>query len=84
MPKGIELFREKFAAHTDKYVLIGGTACELAMQEANLDFRATKDLDIVLTIETLDRFSPRSSGSLWRREATNTSEQAPRANRSAS
>lgn len=54
MPRGIELFREKFAAHTDKYVLIGGTACELAMQEANLDFRATKDLDIVLTIETLD------------------------------
>jgi hypothetical protein len=53
MPKGIELFREKFAAHTDKYVLIGGTACELAMQEADLEFRATKDLDIVLTVETL-------------------------------
>jgi len=46
MPKGIELFREKFANHTDKYVLIGGTACELAMQEADLEFRATKDLDI--------------------------------------
>lgn len=54
MPKGLELFREKFAGHTDKYVLIGGTACELAMQEADLEFRATKDLDIVLTIETLD------------------------------
>ncbi len=54
MPKGIELFREKFAGHTDKYVLIGGTACELAMQEADLEFRATKDLDIVLTVETLD------------------------------
>jgi len=54
MPKGLELFREKFAGHTDKYVLIGGTACELAMSEADLEFRATKDLDIVLTVETLD------------------------------
>jgi len=34
MSKGIELFREKFAAHTDRYVLIGGTACELALQAA--------------------------------------------------
>lgn len=54
MPKGLELFRERFADHTDKYVLIGGTACELAMSEANLEFRVTKDLDIVLTVETLD------------------------------
>jgi hypothetical protein len=34
-------------------VLIGGTAATLAMQEAGLEFRATKDLDIVLHIETL-------------------------------
>lgn len=33
MPKGLELFRDTFAAHTDKYVLIGGTACELALRE---------------------------------------------------
>lgn len=62
MPKGIELFREKFAGHKDKYVLIGGTACELAMQEADLEFRATKDLDIVLTVETLD---PQFSALFW-------------------
>jgi hypothetical protein len=34
--------------------MIGGTACHLAMDEAGLDFRATKDLDIVLTIEALN------------------------------
>jgi hypothetical protein len=62
MPKGLELFREKFSEHTDKYVLIGGTACELAMREAELEFRATKDLDIVLTVETLD---PVFSGLFW-------------------
>jgi hypothetical protein len=31
--------------------LIGGTACIVIMQEAGLDFRATKDLDIVLYVE---------------------------------
>lgn len=54
MPKGIELFRDHFAAHTDKYVLIGGSACEIALNEATLEFRATKDLDLVLTVASLD------------------------------
>ena len=35
-------------------MLIGGVACYLAMKEAGLDFRVTKDLDIVLFVETLD------------------------------
>jgi hypothetical protein len=39
----------------DQYVLIGGTAATLAMEEAGLEFRATKDLDIVLYIEALKR-----------------------------
>ena len=55
MVRGLDLFREHFREFTDSYVLIGGTACELAMGEAGLDFRATKDLDIVLYVEALDR-----------------------------
>lgn len=39
MPKGIDLFQKHFANHTDKYVLIGGSACELAMGEAALESR---------------------------------------------
>jgi hypothetical protein len=35
-------------------VLIGGAACDLLMGEAGLEFRATKDLDIVLCVEALD------------------------------
>ena len=53
MVKGIDIFREHFAAHTDNYILIGGSACDLLFKEAGGQFRATKDLDIVLTIETL-------------------------------
>jgi len=52
--KGLDLFRESFAAHAHQYVLIGGTAATLAMEDAGLAFRATKDLDVVLHIEAID------------------------------
>lgn len=54
MVRGLDLFRQHFAAHAGQYVLIGGTAATLAMEEAGLAFRATKDLDVVLHIEALD------------------------------
>ena len=54
MVKGLDLFREHFRSYADRYVLIGGAACDLAMGEAGLDFRATKDLDIVLCLEAID------------------------------
>ena len=55
MVRGLDLFREHFREFTDGYLLIGGTACDLAMSEVDLEFRATKDLDIVLCIEALDK-----------------------------
>ncbi|MCU0728194.1 MAG: hypothetical protein MUE73_20795 [Planctomycetes bacterium] len=54
MVRGLELFRRHFRAFADRYALIGGTACDLILSEAGLSFRATKDLDIVLCIESLD------------------------------
>ncbi len=54
MVEGLDRFGEHFAAYTDQYVLIGGAACTLAMDEAGQPFRATKDLDIVLCLESLD------------------------------
>ncbi len=55
MVKGLKIFQEHFKEHTHQFVLIGGTACDLAMDEAGLDFRGTKDLDIVLCLEALDK-----------------------------
>jgi hypothetical protein len=55
MIRGLKLFREHFADFTEHYVLIGGSASELVMNNAGIDFRATKDFDIVLCIEALDR-----------------------------
>ena len=42
--------------------MIGGTACLLAMDELGFDFRATKDLDIVLCHEVAD---PEFAQALW-------------------
>ena len=53
MVVGLDKFRETFREYTDQYVLIGGTACSLEMEEAGLSYRSTKDLDIVLCIEAL-------------------------------
>ena len=55
MVDGIDIFREHFAPYADRYVLIGGTASSLAMDELGVDFRVTKDLDIVLIVEALDQ-----------------------------
>lgn len=54
MVRGLDVFRRYFAGHADQFVLIGGTAATLAMEHAGLEFRATKDLDIVLHIEALN------------------------------
>jgi hypothetical protein len=54
MVHGLEKFKEYFKDYTNQYVFIGGTACDILMEELGAPFRATKDLDIVLIIEALD------------------------------
>ena len=54
MVAGIEKFREYFAAHENQYAIIGGAACDLLFNAAGLDFRATKDIDMVLCVEVVD------------------------------
>lgn len=55
MIRGINSFKNWFKGYEDKYVIIGGTACDLLMENAGLDFRATKDIDLVLIVEALDK-----------------------------
>ena len=54
MVNGLDLFREHFKNYTDNYFLIGGSACDIAMEEFGESFRTTKDLDIVICIEALN------------------------------
>jgi hypothetical protein len=54
MVKGLDRFKDHFAAYADRYVLIGGTAASMSMEELGVEFRGTKDLDLVLCVEAFD------------------------------
>ena len=62
MVQGIESFREWFADYSDQYVIIGGTACDLLMARDEIDFRATRDIDMVLLLESL---TPEFGAHFW-------------------
>ncbi len=51
MEKGLESFVEQFREFPNCYTVIGGAACDILMTEAGLDFRATKDIDMILVLE---------------------------------
>lgn len=53
MVRGLAVFQEWFLGFENQYVLIGGTAARITLLEQGLDFRSTKDLDIVLHVEAL-------------------------------
>ena len=53
MVTGIDTLKKYFKGFESEYVIIGGTACDLLMAEEGLDFRATKDIDMVLIVEAL-------------------------------
>lgn len=53
MVVGLDTFRAYFAQHNDHYALIGGAACDLLFTEAGLPFRATRDFDVILCVESL-------------------------------
>lgn len=55
MVSGIDLFKEKFKDYANCYTVIGGVACDILMMEARLNFRETRDIDMILVME--DNFS---------------------------
>lgn len=55
MVGGIESFKAAFKGYTDCFMIIGGSACDIIMDQFGLDFRATKDLDIVLIVEAVKK-----------------------------
>ena len=62
MVRGLDKFKEGFRGYEDCYVIIGGTACDLALEEAGLMARATKDIDIILVVEAL---TPEFGQAIW-------------------
>ena len=54
MVRGLDIFKKYFEAYPDNYIIIGGTACDLILDEAGFIPRATKDIDIILIVEALN------------------------------
>ena len=52
MVAGMESFIKKFGDYSDCYTIIGGAACDILMSEADMTFRGTKDIDIILIMES--------------------------------
>ncbi len=52
---GLDVFREYFAEFQDQYVIIGGTACDIILTDEGFTPRATKDIDLILVVEVLNR-----------------------------
>lgn len=53
MVRGLDTFRDYFAGFEEQYVLIGGAACDIFFSNNEGQFRATRDLDVVLIVEAL-------------------------------
>lgn len=51
---GLKRFSEFFKDFTDSYIVIGGAACEDYFEREGVEFRATKDIDILLVVEAVD------------------------------
>ena len=62
MVRGLNIFKKYFEEYPDNYVIIGGTACDLIIDEAGFTPRATKDIDIILVVEAL---SPEFVKQFW-------------------
>ncbi len=55
MVHGLDIFREWFAEYPSRYVVIGGTACNLVLAQYGAPERATHDIDMVIVAESFDK-----------------------------
>lgn len=60
--KGLDRFKEYFLDFKDNYVIIGGTACSVILRNADMQPRATKDIDMILVVE---RMTPDFGRRFW-------------------
>lgn len=55
MVYGIDKFREAFGEFADKYVIIGGTACDIVLEGSMMRPRATDDIDMIIVVERMTK-----------------------------
>lgn len=62
MVRGLEKLKEYFKDYSENFIIIGGTACDILIDDAGFTPRATKDIDIILIVEALN---PDFVGQFW-------------------
>ena len=79
MVRGLSSFKAWFQGYETNYAIIGGAACDALMSEVGGNFRATRDIDMVLIVEALNadfgaRFweDVKAGGYEHRRKSTDT------------
>lgn len=61
---GIDKFREFFNEFSDNYIIIGGTACDIILDDSDdVEPRATTDIDMILVVE---KMTPEFGRQFWR------------------
>ena len=50
---GLDVFAERLKGYSDNFIIVGGTACSLEMNDAGINFRATNDIDMIVIVEEL-------------------------------
>lgn len=62
MVVGLDKFKAFFRAFNDKFVVIGGTACDVILKDSEIEPRATDDIDMILIV---DKMTPEFGRRIW-------------------
>ncbi len=55
MVEGLNKFKETLGTYSENYVIIGGTACNVVLEEAGAEPRVTHDIDLIVVVEHLTK-----------------------------
>lgn len=55
MVEGLNKFKETLGTYSENYVIIGGTACNVVLEEAGAEPRVTHDIDLIVVAEHLTK-----------------------------
>lgn len=53
MVEGLDKFRAELGSYSENYIVIGGTACSVILEDAGTEPRVTHDIDMIVVIEHL-------------------------------
>ena len=53
MVEGLDIFRAELGSYSENYIVIGGTACNVVLEDVGTEPRVTHDIDMIVVVEQL-------------------------------